>query len=141
MKARTYSVLSLVSWAIFFIQIWGGLPSYWYFICWPISYAALHLTIKLYTNNTPEQKPGGRSDEPASVREHVWEGIAPLSWGGFLMILAHNLPPYWSQLSPLLAIFPLYFALKVSLARKSEEKTLDLASQADDNRSVQTPPG
>jgi hypothetical protein len=50
MKSRTYSVLALASWSVFWIRIWKDLPSYWFLISFLIGFLALLCTMKLETN-------------------------------------------------------------------------------------------
>jgi hypothetical protein len=56
-----------------------------------------------------------------------------LFWMVVLNKVAENLPPYWSQLCPLLAIPLLYVASRLHTNRKSEEKPKDLPSQESSN--------
>jgi hypothetical protein len=120
MKPRTYSVLALMSWAIFFARLWENQPSYWYWISVSVGFSALYYTAQLYPNHKSEEKPTDRSRH---------EGVAAVCWGGFVLITASHLPPYWSQLFPLLTILALYLASRMWIDRKSEEKLENLSSR------------
>jgi hypothetical protein len=127
MKPRTYSVLALVSWAIFFARLWQDQLSYWFWISFLVGFSAVYYTAQLYTGHSPEEMPKDRSRH---------EGVAAAFWGGFVLITADYLPPYWSQLFPLITILAVYVASRLWTGHKSEENFEDLPSPMGPEREV-----
>ncbi len=125
MKPRLFSFLAIGPWVVFWMNLWDNQLSYWFWISVLVGCAAVQCTALLFANHGSSGKCENRYFE-GSPWWVSW--LVAFCWIGVLMPIAHYLPPYWSQLFPLLVILALYCASRLWTGRKSGEKLEDLPS-------------
>lgn len=129
MKPRLFSFLAIGPWVVFWMNLWDNQLSYWFWISVIVSCAAVQCTVLLLANYGPAGKSENSPDWRPTEGSPAWVAwVVTICWVGVLTAIARHLPPYWSQLFPLLVILALYCASRLWTARKSEEKLEDLPS-------------
>jgi hypothetical protein len=115
MKPQTYVSLLTASWVVFWLKLWENDHPYWWAIPLLVGFFALYSTVALcaYTA-TGETPKNWLNPPPQSPSGPAWLNlVVVVCWTLLLLKIADTLPPYWSQLCPLIAVSALFVVSKL----------------------------